>query len=223
MPFTLKESQTTASTLRRIDSGAGVNGLGTFVTPTSSFTLTQLEILVRRENNPTANLYTAICADTSGVPGSVLATTTTPVASNTLANANASDPAAWAAFPFTGLALTNGTGVWIIAYGDGSGDGFGGAAVQWYINTSVPGAARAERNGASWGSATGEQFDFKMYETAGGGGATIGDQNLRATRRGSLLGMGRGRSLSPMLSLSAYYRERERAQREFMAKVRRAA
>ncbi len=60
---------------------------------------------------------------------------------------------------------------------------------------------------------------------AGGGSPTLNDANYHGGGRGMLGGMRRGLSYHshPQISVAAYYRERARAQREFIRKIQRAA
>lgn len=67
-------------------------------------------------------------------------------------------------------------------------------------------------------------FALPFVGASGGGGAVISDHNFSKTR-GIGSGIARGARYAPdrRISLEAYYRERERAMRDFMRQVERAA
>lgn len=163
MAYTLKDSQITANDNLYVGGSANIYKSSSFV-PGSSYTLTKIEIpLAIGLGSPSFDINVYLYSDdgsgSNGKPSTLLATSTTTLAANTLTSSFVYYP-----FLFSGYALTNGTKYHIVvkssAY-DASNH------AKWSINSAeASNATCISANGSSWSSNdSSSQGDFKTYET----------------------------------------------------------
>lgn len=186
MPYSLKDSQVGADTFTFICAG-GYDANGSSFVPASSYNITRISVKIAKAFGPVGNVRCAIYSDVAGNPGVLLATSATLVDATTLPNgAGAED---WYDFDFAGQAVVNGTRYHIVLYGDGAGNGFGGATVSWARNSVAVGQSISVRDTGAWfGTANDTQYDFRTYETTsatsaavtGTGGAGMTSAEVRA-------------------------------------------
>lgn len=169
MPFTQKDSQTTDNGLDRVGT-AGRTKESTSFTPASSYVITRVSVKIAKENGPVGNAHLALYADDGGgLPGALLATSTTSIDASTL-----STTPAYVDFDFVGQAAVLGTKIHIASYGDGAGDGFGAGNLIWEKNDTVPGQKIGVLESGTWFELrNNQQHDFKTYESAASTSAAV--------------------------------------------------
>ncbi len=152
---TLTDSQTTYSTTETMTRWHA--WYGSDFTTGSAYTLCKLEIYIYKVGTPTGNGYLKIYSDSSGVPGTLLATSTTTLAESTLSD---SAPA-FIAFDFEGLALTTSTKYHIVYLGTANSSNY----VAGGVNGGATGHTSSySDDGVSWGPYTAnDQINFKTY------------------------------------------------------------
>jgi hypothetical protein len=125
--------------------------LATSFTPSASYTSAKVYLWLRRVGTP-ATLTVELCADNSGVPGTVLqtATVTTSTITDVLSVLQAFSVA---------QSLTGGTTYWLKVYDTSSA-----TANHWEIGTDASGSGKESSNGTTWSATT--SFYYRVVDGA---------------------------------------------------------
>lgn len=142
----------------KLASTASVRYFSSSHSPASNFTLTKLEIYLLRftAGGSAGDLFAEVRSDSSGTPGSVVATST-----NTLVSADISDSTpAYYGFLFTGASLTSGTPYWFTIKSSVIS-----AAENYALYTGVSGVGAIYRSddGSTWTSTSTRKAGMKLY------------------------------------------------------------
>lgn len=131
--------------------------IGSAATPDANYTITRVELYLKRVDGggAAADLVCEIRADNSGVPGTLLATST-----NTIVSADVSTSYGWAAFNFTGLAVTNGTPVYLVVKGATTD---AANYYTWRGGALATGDIERSSDGASWANISNRQCYARTY------------------------------------------------------------
>lgn len=128
-------------------------------TAVSSKNVTVVRVMLAKVGSPTNNVSAKIYSDSSGSPGSALATST-----NSFTGTDLSTTPAEVTFNFSGYSLTPGTAYWIVLYVDS-----GWGSTDYYTWRSVTASGTAYEtvkiyNGTDWNGTTGAKgMYFSMF------------------------------------------------------------
>jgi hypothetical protein len=183
---TLKDSQTTQNDYWYLGNGS-VRLYASSFTAGSSYTLIEAQWYCKKSGSPTFNIRGYIYSDSSGSPGTLLATSTNDVAASGITTSYG-----WQiVHTFSGQALTSGTKYHLVVHALTDGDGSN--LIVMGCNGSVTGQALRrsyDTSPPSWVDLdTSAQNDFRTYEADATtpAGLIISGKTLRSLTQGRVL------------------------------------